>query len=733
MRHARRALSDEILRLSRRHAHSPLLVDLRALIADLAALHTDDATDTNFPQLASERAEQGWTGLLAAMVLVTPQTWDAAPRITDVPDWLWSDYSTWLFSRASGAADSSGLVRHLEDLLNWVTRNPGSTAVKAAAEAWLRHGVAGITCAAPTDRRRAAELRGQLLARLLAKKGDDWLELPALAAIGRPLRVGFIHDSCEANDATCELLAFVEHADTTQLEPRLYVLRETASAVETYTRTKHLYFQVLPGDLTEQLRTLRAEELDVAFYVRDLAASADDLVRLALHRVAPLQVALGRAGRSAGLPTIDFEIVAGEAAPDRAAASPHRVASLRLAHLPLALPSTMEAPVELTRAALEISATDTVLAAVVTTPKPSTAALELWAHVLAAAPTARFIIAHTAAGADEFCDQWQAIMQRAGLMTERSAVFPASAESPAAVRALVGLADVYLDNGDSETLWAAEALRLGRPAVALTPRSRAAQLVRSIGLSELVAGSTDAAVTLAARLANRAELRETLAPRILATVEADTAGVLDTLAAGECLVATLRTAHNQLVNDGRDAFRAAGSPLELPKTEDLDATLAEATAALRRGDRELAAVHVQLALHTAPTHAAARLRQAQLLMADHRAGLAVTNLLAVVQRTPEDANVWFLLAEALHADNQTTQAIEALETSLRLNHDQPDGWTMLAELAGAVGATDLADEARQVARSLTRDKSGATSGSTIKLNLSGKLRSLRTGALGTAS
>jgi protein O-GlcNAc transferase len=702
VRQTLRDLAGHVAGLNRRQAQNPLITELRALALEVAAtgLH-EPLSSTSDLKLATTHSEKGWPGLLAAMLLTSATHWPDTPSLTDVPDWLWGDYTSWIFTTPRSSQPVPALLQHLEDLHRWLERNPGSSAVRAASEAWLRTGARVLEGGSPRQQRRYAELRGLILSRLLMVK-DNFVELPAYGRFGRRLRVGFVNDQFSADVSTYQLLANFEHLDSSAFEVSLFALNETVSATERYCQTKAERFVTLASDLPTQLETLRQAELDVLVFGGDLSGEVNDLTRLALHRIAPVQMADHRSGVSTGLPQIDLYLSgAPSASPDRPECFTERLGVLRGPARTFAISAATSNVPDLSREALELPDDIPLFGTVVTRATISAATLGLWARVLAAAPQARLLVALATDDNESFCARIESVFEAHSVSTGRVSLFPADETAPEDIRGLLRVADVYLNFGDANRPhWMIEALAAGRPVIARREAAPAKALLESLALDELLADTADAYVCIAARLANEAAVRTALAERLATEIGTGTAGCFDTLAASEAFAALVEAAFDDVCTSGRDAFRAIPTPFTAGGADAPAEALTRATTALERGDNATASAESLLALRADPTNLQARIVRGRALVGEGRAGFAVPYLLAAVQQNSDDAVLWFTLATALRADGKTSDAIKALETSLRLDGNSVEGWLMLHELAEAVGASDIAEEARTILHQL---------------------------------
>lgn len=299
---ARRSAAAAIAGFSRRETGGPLVATALRLIREISDGGLSDLpAEAEDLALADALGRSGWTGLLAAMLLVPSWQWPGAPALEKIPDWLWGDGASWIFFRPQSFATGSDrklyaarIVLRQEELETWAGRNRGSSAVRAAIEAYALRGRPAIE-AGDLQARRCAELHGRLLGHLARRAGDSF-DRPAYPSEGRRLKVGFVSDHFVPPTGGSPRLPAFGYLDPEQFEAVCFDL------------------QTLPASLEEQIAVLREANLDIAVIGIDHDVTfKDPVTRLALHRVAPLQAAWNPAAFTTGLPEIDLFVSPGQA------------------------------------------------------------------------------------------------------------------------------------------------------------------------------------------------------------------------------------------------------------------------------------------------------------------------------------------------------------------------------------------------------------------------------------
>lgn len=668
--------------------------------------------------LAQACLDKGWSGLLGATLLVPAWSLPEAPELDAVPTWFWRDYSSWVFftpSRGGGqpAEFTVHWLRRLETLARWVQRSSGAAAVQEALDVYLGEPVDADLFADATSRCRQAELRGQMLAHSLVPRRMAVESLP-IPRSGRRLKVAFVARNFGPGPDLYTSLPCFQFLDSTSFEVVLLALEDAVSP-ETQTAVGCVkQYLVLPADQDERLALLRHSGLDVIVYVGDLAGPVDGLTRLAMHRVAPLQVVNNRAGLTSGLPSIDLYVSGAQPATHTAAAGfterlgllrgpAHTYAFARDGAANLVIP---------TREQLGVAVDAVVLATVATHAGVSGALLAVWADVLAICPSAQllvgFIGAGTRNGLDRFCSRIDAALTLRGVNASRVTIFPSEGGAAPDVRSLVSAADLYLDPaGIATSHWLAEALCAHRPVVALrrsgNPDLAAiADLLQQADMADLIADDHAAYGRLAIDLVGDAGRRTAYATRAQAAL-AKGPGFLDALAASDAFGALLETAYDELASLGGAEFRSQRDPLCCFGVDDVKETVAAGLEAYETGDIDTALYNSNVALRTAPADYRVRYLRGLVLHRQRELSRAIDYLVAAVQDSRVEPGVWFSLASVLRDHRQIAQAIEVLEVCIRLDPSQVEPLLMLLDLADGAGATEIATEVRQCLQKVAPD------------------------------
>ncbi len=654
----------------------------------------------------SVATQKGWANVFARMLLVPAWKSPPAPALNEVPDWMWSDYASWLFhtplwfaQQGESDAFAAHLEKRAEELSRWVERNPASNSVRAAWQAYRYQLRISVLKLGGSSLRKFAEAHARMLARM-TMSGRAEPEVAAASRADRKLKVGVITVALDARMESLATLASFANLDPERFEVAVFLLSDEPSRERRFTEESGVTVSVLPSEMLQRIETLRGARLDCAIFGEALCGSFDELALLATRRVAPLQIATAAGNDvTSGFPQMDLFVTSADAAEladqftERLALVPGPVRTFHGDFLPT------ESGIEPTRAGLGLPEDAVVFVTAAAFDTISAETRSLWARLVARTPNSYLLIQRLPGDrtdATGFAASFDAVWEAEALAPERLVIAAGDMATVADAGRVLRLGDVCLDtipSGDDGAML--EALRAGRPVVTLggaTLRAqRGAALLRSLDLGELCATDANDYLARAERLAGDAEERANLQTKIEAVL-GGLPRVLDSLAASDGLAAVLELAFDELVSIGAKEFRSSRTPIVV-KDCSLADTLREGQDALEAGDLVTAEGQAARVLGAAPNDIAARLLMGRALLRQNKNSRAVDYLLAAVQSGGAELGTWFELAKALQANGQMQQALQALETGLRLDPANAEGWVMFVEAAERAGAIELGREA----------------------------------------
>lgn len=670
--------------------------------------------------LVQEYAGQGWQGLLASMLLVPAFQWPEAPLFDDVPLFLWEPYAKYVFYAPNGFTEIGDAEQYGKQALRWldqlrrlVEANRGSAAVRTVTQAYLSKASCIPLYFSTLNLRRHYELRGQILT-LVDRAGTQ--EVPLLIPReGRRLKVGFLNRHFGPQTETYTTLPSFESLDSERFEVKLFALQQTNTPLENYASKKVGPITFLPKVLDEQLKILRDETLDVLVFGTNVTAVVNEVTRLALYRIAPLQVVNNSSCTTSGLPEVDMYI---SGSLTEFTDSPSHYTE-RLALLPGPAHAfnynadQSESTCRITREDLKVPNEAILFVSASNYFKITPEMMDCWAELLSRTPGS-YLLLHP------FNPNWtleypvkrftklieQALVRR-GVDHSRLVISTIRFPSRSDVSALLGLGDIYIDSfpfGGVNSI--IDPLEKGIPVVEWEGacfRSRMGSAVmRQLNIPELCAGDRESYLNLCMQLANDPALRKHYRERITQAMQ-HLPLFFDVLAASDAFGELLNIAFDELTAKGHDVFRRSGEPIIAKLSEDSSTVLATAGYLADIGMVAESQSQIMNILACEPANPLARQRMAKMLMSAGRYERAVEYLMSAVQSNSLGAECWRDLSTALHRSGNGPAAIQALETALRIDHKDVASWLMLSDLAWSSGHAEIYNDIYDMVQQLDPD------------------------------
>jgi predicted O-linked N-acetylglucosamine transferase (SPINDLY family) len=346
---------------------------------------------------------------------------------------------------------------------------------------------------------------------------------------GKKIKVGYVNAHFGAQTETHVTLPSLQ-LDRSKFEICLFPVATNPGPIEDHCRSFADSFTPLPKELPRQVKTIRDAALDVVIIGTNVTAVTNQVSLIALHRLAPLQLASYCSPVSTGMRHIDGYLSG--TLNDHPGLQEHFSEKLYFCEGPPGcLDYTVESPGSgktFDRAGLGLADDDVVFVNAAACFKILPEMQETWAKILAAVPKSRLLLLpfnpnwSNAFPVKQFERTLTEACARHGVGRERF-ILAGSLPSRADVKALERVADVYLDTSPfSGSISVIDPLELGLPLVVQegeTHRSRmASALLRELNLPEMITTDEAAYIALAHRLGTDATYRRQLNERILAAV-----------------------------------------------------------------------------------------------------------------------------------------------------------------------------------------------------------------------
>jgi len=472
--------------------------------------------------------------LLARMLLAPAHHGSVTITPERIPAWLLEDYLGYVLNAPQVFIAEGEAGRYHSHMLAWVRAihqriraKPNDPLTTSIATFFAMHANYIPLYLSRGNTRELAEGRAAIIEFVLRKRGAAIdAKLPRRPKERTRIKIGYLSAHFGAQTETHVTLPALK-LDRSKFEVCLFPLARNGGPIEDYCRSLADSFTLLPRDLPQQVRTIREAALDVLIIGTNITAVTNQVLLIALHRLAPLQLVNYCSPGSTGIRNVDGYLTGTlNAAPNLQA---HFSETLRFCEGP---PGCLDYTVEakgtsgpFDRAALGLGADEVVFVNAAACFKILPEMQELWAKILKAVPKSRLLLL-------PFNPNWSRrfpvkqfertlteAFARQGLTRDRF-IMANSQPSRADVKALERVTDVYLDTFPfSGSISVVDPLELGIPCVVWegeTHRSRmAAALVRDLGVGELIATDADSYVQIAVNLGTDPDRRHRLGQEIL--------------------------------------------------------------------------------------------------------------------------------------------------------------------------------------------------------------------------
>ena len=309
----------------------------------------------------------------------------------------------------------------------------------------------------------------------------------------------------------------------------LYSLKQTGHPLEEYCRSCANSFKLLPQNLSEQVQTIRADDLDILFIATNVTAVTNQICLLASHRLARIQVTSGGSVVTTGMRHMDYYISGTLTDPSPTAPEHYREKLVKLegtAHCFSYGCESEKATAEVERESLGISEEAVIFISGANFFKIVPELIHTWAKIIAEVPNSVLVLLpfgpnwSNSYPKKAFENNLNKVFSQYEISTERLLILdPQPVPNREDVKEYFKIADLYLDSYPfSGTTSLIEPLQVNLPVISRqgqTFRSAmGAAMVRSLDLPDLVADSEETYIQLAVKLGTNPELRKQKSDRI---------------------------------------------------------------------------------------------------------------------------------------------------------------------------------------------------------------------------
>jgi predicted O-linked N-acetylglucosamine transferase (SPINDLY family)/glycosyltransferase involved in cell wall biosynthesis len=475
---------------------------------------------------------------LLARILCTPaHRGSVTVAVEKIPAWFIEDYLGYVlfappvFVAAGEAEDYRAHLLAWSRAIRQLTRTqPSAPLTNKVAHFFAMRASYIPLYFSHSNTRELAENRAAIMEFVLARNGAAIeAKFPKRAKPRGKIKVGYVSAHFGAQTETHVTLPSLQ-LDRSKFEICLFPVATNPGPVEDHCRSFADSFTPLPKELPRQVKTIRDAALDVVIIGTNVTAVTNQVSLIALHRLAPLQLASYCSPVSTGMRHIDGYLSG--TLNDHPGLQEHFSEKLYFCEGPPGcLDYTVESPGSgktFDRAGLGLADDDVVFVNAAACFKILPEMQETWAKILAAVPKSRLLLLpfnpnwSNAFPVKQFERTLTEACARHGVGRERF-ILVGSLPTRAEVKALERVADVYLDTSPfSGSISVIDPLELGLPLVVqegATHRSRmASALLRELKLPEMITTDEAAYIALAQRLGTDTTYRRQLNERILAAV-----------------------------------------------------------------------------------------------------------------------------------------------------------------------------------------------------------------------
>jgi predicted O-linked N-acetylglucosamine transferase (SPINDLY family) len=303
----------------------------------------------------------------------------------------------------------------------------------------------------------------------------------------------------------------------------LYSLQQTNHPLEHYCRSSANHFTSLPQDLSKQVATIRADNLDLLFIATNVTAVTNQIGLLATHRLARIQLTSGGSVVTTGIKNMDYFLSGTLTDSSPLAQDQYREKLLQIvgaAHCFSYGDDETRSTFKVDRKILDISEDAVIFTSGANFFKITAELIHTWAKIISEVPNSVLMLM-------PFGPNWSSSYPKESLKKRLSLVFykygisldrlilldPRPVPNREDMKEFFKVADIYLDSYPfAGTTSLIEPLQVNLPVIARKGTSfrsaMGAAMIQSLNIPGLVADSEESYIQLAIELGKNPELRQ---------------------------------------------------------------------------------------------------------------------------------------------------------------------------------------------------------------------------------
>ncbi|MGB3536163.1 MAG: glycosyltransferase [Microcoleaceae cyanobacterium] len=477
------------------------------------------------------KSPSGIQSLLVMMLFYYPHQLQLNYKNIPIPKYLFQDFIDYLIQPPSLFSQIGGSKQYLDyyqELLQYITTHLSS----AANEVWKY--VASIyTQSKPPDflRNYDCNLKEVLInkAKIInfeLKNRDNLTDFHFNKAANKSkIRLGILIDQINLDLSKFSIIPILKKLDLAHFEIMLYDFNIENDILGKYCRKQDIPLQELPETLAKQVKQLRDDSLDILIFASNLADTTNEVYKLALHRLAPLQILSAISPLTSGMNSIDYYLAGSLTltSPSPQTYYQEQLVSLPGSGLCWSFPQENSQASNIPiRQQWQVSAETTLF---ITSARLTSILPELrqtWAQILAAVEESILVICPTENHSDDFptnlwIKQMRSQLSQSGVDPQR--LFVEADTTWENQQQFFQQADIYLAGfPDSSVASVVAALHNNLPPIVRegqTPHSKqAAAILKELGIPELIVASEQDYIRLSQQLGKDSQLRQSYCQRI---------------------------------------------------------------------------------------------------------------------------------------------------------------------------------------------------------------------------
>ncbi|MCC5656893.1 hypothetical protein LC608_07805 [Nostoc sp. XA010] len=338
----------------------------------------------------------------------------------------------------------------------------------------------------------------------------------------KKIRLGILASHFTPSAETFAYLPVYEYISR-DFEVILYSLSQTGHRLEQYCQLCANCFKLLPQELSAQVKTIRADDVDILFIATNVTAVTNQICLLVTHRLARIQVTSGGSVTTTGMRNMDYYISGTLTDPSPTAQDHYQENLVKLEGTAHCFSygteeESLTTPVD--RNSLEIPEDVVVFISGANYFKTIPELIDIWAKIISKVPNSVLVLLPFGPNWSnnypkiEFINHLNSIFSKHGVAAERLRVLdPHPVPDREGMKEYYKIADIYLDSYPfAGTTSLVEPLQVNLPVIArqgTTFRSAmGAAMVQALDVPNLVADSEESYIQLAIALGTDPELRQ---------------------------------------------------------------------------------------------------------------------------------------------------------------------------------------------------------------------------------